>query len=96
MNVFVQRMVKRFGELDEADAVAFAETILESASRINPPMNGMLSRPAKRELNLALVFLNTKYPFQCCGKRTPESVCDDCPMQTWEEKRCEQERSATA
>lgn len=79
MNVFVQRMVERFGdeELDPEDAVAFAEKIIESAT----PQ----SVPARRELNLALVFLNMKYPFQCCGKVNRER-CEDCPMRSYDLK----------
>lgn len=87
MNVFVQRMVERFGELDEADAVAFAETIIESAQGV---IVGPLSIPAERELNLALVFLNMKYPFQCCAKQWAPGVdtrCPDCPMRAFDTEK---------
>lgn len=78
MNVFVQRAVNRFGALDETDAVAFAETVLENARRVLHVDD--LSGPSRRELNLALVFLNLRFPFQCCGARHPEPPCQDCPM----------------
>lgn len=82
MNVFVQRMVKRFGELDDADAVAFAEKILEGWESVTP-QGGVQSVPSIRERNLALVFLQLKYPFQCCGnagKSEEDQRCPDCPM----------------
>jgi hypothetical protein len=80
MNVFVQRMIERIGDLDEADAVAFAEQILS---------HDALSVPAQRQRNLALAFLKLKYPFQCCsrwGKSEVDERCPDCPMPAYDVK----------
>lgn len=78
-------MVNRFGELDEEDAVSFAETIIESWKSVSSEP-GAHSVPSHRERNLALVFLNLKYPFQCCGAKckTPgtDDRCPDCPMRS--------------
>lgn len=80
-NVSVNRVLERFGlELDEADAVAFAETIVDSWKRVPAKEFGGMPVPSQRELNLALAFLQAKYPFQCCGKGKPEPLCNDCPM----------------
>lgn len=86
-NVYVNRVLDKFGlKLDEADAVAFAETILESTKGIFSHEIGNQSVPAKRELNLALCYLNTKYPVQCCGSKYPNEMCEDCPMTPWDDK----------
>lgn len=89
MNVFVQRVLEAFElELDHEDAVKFAQGIVATTDRMPVFDVRAMSVPAKRELNLALVFLQTKYPFQCCGKRSvpgageqwADDRCQDCPM----------------
>lgn len=80
MNVRVQRVLDRYGiELDAADAVAFAETIVDSWKRVVNYSGA--SVPSKRELNLALAFLQMKFPCQCCQAK---QICDDCQMRTWD------------
>lgn len=72
----MQRWLRRFNaELDHGDAVAFAEKIMESWERVTP-QGGAPSVPSLRERNLALAFLNMKYPFQCCHAK---DRCGDCP-----------------
>jgi len=78
-------MANRFGELDVDDAVAFAESIIESWKSVSSL--GAPSVPARRELNLALVFLNLKFPLQCCSKASRAAIeerCPDCPMEAYD------------
>jgi hypothetical protein len=79
MNVFVQRLVQRFGEIDQQDAVTFAEGILDDARRIKEPRS--MSVPGRRYLNLALAYLQNRFPFQCCESGKGKPMCPDCPMQ---------------
>lgn len=78
-NVHVQRAKERLDlELDMADAVKFAEGVIEDSPSVN------LSVPAKRMANLALCFLEKMYPFMCCGHKGKDASvgdsCKDCPM----------------
>lgn len=72
-------------EVDEDDAVAFAEAIHESWKQVSPE-GGVQSIPAQRQANLARAFLKLKFPFQCCGRKSPEPECEDCPMKPWHSK----------
>jgi hypothetical protein len=80
-NVYVLRVCEQFEvSLDLDDAVAFAEGHLKDSRRIE--YLSSISVPSRRWLNLALCFLNLKYPFQCCGAKneTADTRCVDCPM----------------
>jgi hypothetical protein len=73
LNVYVQRA----GGCDLDDAVVFAEEFIACCQKSISHKN-MPSEPSRRTMNLALAFLQLKYPFQCC--QNLKQRCDDCPM----------------
>jgi hypothetical protein len=82
-NYHVRRLLAKFAPhltLDPKDAGEFADTVLECAQLVEKW--GTFSASSRRSLNLALCYLDMKYPFMCCGKsgKDADSRCQDCPM----------------
>lgn len=73
-------------EIDEADAVAYAETIIDA--HLSAGEGVWMSEPARRELNMVRAFMKLKFPILCCGQAkiadNLDHRCDGCEMRAWD------------